>query len=235
VNHVKTKIPRAFFSALHLPLAIMRQLSLTFQLLVAIFAFRFPGAVPNFLYRHLTCLPPLQSFDIFIVDQLSACVPALRILTTTRVIFYCHYPDKEVGNSIARQKAIDRGQSGPGLLRSIYRIPFDMLEELTISTSHCIGCQAMMVRRVNLHTSATSPLGTSDKILVNSEFTSRQFVKTFYRLARIPRVVYPGIDHSLYETQKIKEANQKLEASEEQSSAEADSVQKGIRALIESR
>ncbi|UZJ54433.1 hypothetical protein CBS101457_003753 [Exobasidium rhododendri] len=212
VNHVKTGIPRAFLSAFNLPLAIMRQFSLTFQLLIALFAFRFPGAIPRFLYRHLTSLPPLQSFDIFIVDQLSACVPALRILTTTRVIFYCHYPDKEVGNSIARQKAIDRGQSGPGLLRTIYRIPFDMLEELTISTS--------------------------DKIMVNSQFTSNQFIKTFHRLARIPRVVYPGIDLSLYETKKIEEANVKLKAREEQETfadkgKSVTSVKAGIRALIE--
>ncbi|MCO5597792.1 hypothetical protein L7F22_051874 [Adiantum nelumboides] len=114
-------------------MAILRQLSLLWQLLLALFAFRFPGAVPRFLYPHLTVLKPLQGFDVYIVDQLSTCVPALRILTTTRVIFYCHYPDKDVGNSIARQKAIDRGQSGPGLLRTIYRFPFDMLEELTIS------------------------------------------------------------------------------------------------------
>lgn len=83
----------------------------------------------------MTVLPPLQGYDVYIVDQLSAIVPALRILTGTRVIFYCHYPDKEVGNSIARQKAIDRGQSGPGLLRMLYRLPFDFLEEMTISES----------------------------------------------------------------------------------------------------
>lgn len=36
--------------------------------------------------------------------------------------------------------------------------------------------------------------GEADKILVNSEFTSRIFVKTFPSLGRAPRVVYPGID-----------------------------------------
>lgn len=82
--------------------------------------------------------------------------------------------------------------------------------------------------------------GTSDKIMVNSQFTSNQFVKTFYRLARIPRVVYPGIDLSLYETQKIKEANRKLEAKEEQESLAPNekgitSVKEGIRTLIETK
>lgn len=120
-------------SAFHLPLAILRQASLLLQLLISLFAFRFPGAIPNFIYKRLTVLSPLQGYDVFIVDQLSTCVPALRILTTTRVIFYCHYPDKDVGNSIARQKAIDRGQSGPGFLRMLYRLPFDLLEEMTIS------------------------------------------------------------------------------------------------------
>lgn len=133
MHHVKTSIPRAFLSAFNLPLAILRQLSLLFQLLISLLAFQYPGAIPQFIYKRLTVLPPLQGYDIYIVDQLSACVPALRILTFTRVIFYCHYPDKEVGNSIAKQKAIDRGQSGPGFLRMLYRLPFDFLEEMTIS------------------------------------------------------------------------------------------------------
>jgi alpha-1,3/alpha-1,6-mannosyltransferase len=169
---------------------------------------------------------------VYIVDQLSAIVPALRILTGTRVIFYCHYPDKEVGNSIARQKAIDRGQSGPGLLRMLYRLPFDFLEEMTISEYEA--------KMSNKYRKLTISTGTSDKIMVNSQFTSNQFVKTFFRLSRIPRVVYPGIDLSDYDSDKIVKANQKLKIKEQQESQEysgkgAFSVKEGIRKLIESK
>lgn len=76
--------------------------------------------------------------------------------------------------------------------------------------------------------------------MVNSQFTSNQFVKTFFRLARIPRVVYPGIDLSVYESDKIKEANRKLEMKEKQESQAPNekgitSVKEGIRVLIETK
>jgi alpha-1,3/alpha-1,6-mannosyltransferase len=211
IRHAKTSVPRHIFGGLHLPLAIARQVSLFFQLLLALFAFRFHGTIPNFLYKLLTNLSPLQGYDVFIVDQLSAIVPFLRIFTATRVIFYCHFPDKDVSNSIALQKAIERGQPGPGFVRSIYRIPFDMLEEMTLSTS--------------------------DKIMVNSEFTSKQFQRTFYRLARIPRVVYPGID--LQESSDAHIASQlaKLTANETKNPTTdpgVESVQKAIRTIIQS-
>lgn len=82
--------------------------------------------------------------------------------------------------------------------------------------------------------------GTSDKIMVNSQFTSNQFVKTFYRLARIPRVVYPGIDLSLYEKESVVSTNRTLEAKEQQESMAPNdrgiiSVKEGIRTLIETK
>jgi alpha-1,3/alpha-1,6-mannosyltransferase len=208
VHHAKTLFPRNIAGGLHLPLAIARQLSLVFQLLVALFAFHFPGSIPGFLYRHLTNIPPLQEYDVFIVDQLSTCVPLLRIFTATRVLFYCHFPDKDVGSSIARQKAIERGQSGPGVLRAMYRVPFDLLEEMTMSTS--------------------------DKILVNSEFTSSVFQKTFFRLARIPRVVYPGIDLTESTAETVEKALSKLKAAEgtEGASADEQATRKSIHEAI---
>lgn len=212
VLHAKTIVPRHIFGGLHLPLAIARQMSLYFQLLLALFAFRFHGTIPSFLYRLLTNLSPLQGYDVFIVDQLSAIVPLLRIFTATRVIFYCHFPDKDVSNSIALQKAIERGQSGPGVIRSIYRIPFDMLEEMTLSTS--------------------------DKIMVNSEFTSKQFQRTFHRLARIPRVVYPGIDLQESSDEHIASQLAKLTENEKKNPTTepgVESVQNAIRTLVQSQ
>ncbi|PWN99135.1 UDP-Glycosyltransferase/glycogen phosphorylase [Tilletiopsis washingtonensis] len=180
VRHVRTRLPRSLFHAFTLPMAIAQQFSLFAQLLVALFAFRFPGTLPGPLLRLLTSLPPSEPYDVVFVDQLSAIVPWVRTLTATRVVFFCHYPDKEIGGSIARQRALDRGYGGPGLLRALYRIPFDFFEEATIDSS--------------------------DKILVNSEFTQRQFGKSFPRLRREPRVLYPGIDAEHYDAQGVKQA-----------------------------
>lgn len=203
-------MPRTVLGAFSLPCAILRQLSLLFQLLLALFAFKFPGTIPWSIYSRLSSLPPIHVYDVFVVDQLSAIVPALRILTTTRVVFYCHFPDKDVGLSISRQKAIERGESGPGLARTLYRIPFDYLEEMT--------------------------MGVSDKILVNSEFTSKQFLQSFFRLARIPRTVYPGIDLSGTTKESIQQGLQKLVDEEDKEKSmekpETTSIKKSIRTLI---
>ena len=58
-------------------------------------------------------------FDVLVVDQVSACVPLLKLLCpSARVLFYCHYPD---------QLLAPRGS----LLRAAYRFPFDAWEQLT--------------------------------------------------------------------------------------------------------
>lgn len=45
--------------------------------------------------------------------------------------------------------------------------------------------------------------GQADKILVNSEYTSEVFRKTFSGLYRTPRCIYPGVDVSLYENKGL--------------------------------
>ncbi|KAH0545596.1 hypothetical protein FGG08_000427 [Glutinoglossum americanum] len=81
--------------------AILRQLHLVLQV---------------FLSGELSALDP----EVFFLDQLSACVPLLRLLYSrrTRVLFYCHFPDK----LLATRKS---------LVRRLYRIPFDWLEAWT--------------------------------------------------------------------------------------------------------
>ncbi|KAF8132948.1 hypothetical protein EV363DRAFT_1449149 [Boletus edulis] len=44
---------------------------------------------PLFLLRS-----PAPEHDIFFVDQLSTCIPLLRVLTGKCLLFYCHFPDK---------------------------------------------------------------------------------------------------------------------------------------------
>lgn len=77
--------------------------------------------------------------DVFVVDQLSACVPLLRWICSDRqrTLFYCHFPD---------QLLADRKEKGlKGLLKSVYRLPFDWFEGWSTAAS--------------------------DKIVVNSNFT----------------------------------------------------------------
>jgi alpha-1,3/alpha-1,6-mannosyltransferase len=95
--------------------------------------------------------------DAFFVDQLSAGIPLLRLLQAkARIIFYCHFPDKLLAKK-------------GGLLKTLYRGPFDWLE------SWSTGC--------------------SDKIVVNSKFTKGVFGEAFPSLKnREPGVVYPCVD-----------------------------------------
>lgn len=89
-------------------------------------------------------LAPLGKFDVFFVDQQSVCVPFLRLLTATPVVFYCHFPDKLLsggweisagttadGIDLSRQA---QGAGRPSLLKRIYRWPIDRLEEFTTGT-----------------------------------------------------------------------------------------------------
>ncbi len=100
--------------------------------------------------------------SIFIVDQLSACVPLLRWLypTRQRILFYCHFPD---------QLLADRGARGVGgLLRKIYRLPFDWFEGWS--------------------------MGGSDRVVVNSNFTKSIASQMFPSLTNTFGVIYPCVE-----------------------------------------
>lgn len=84
-------VPPKVFGRFAILCAILRQLHLVINLLLS-------GA----------------TYDVFIIDQLSAAVPILRLFNH-RVLFYCHFPD---------QLLALRG----GLLKKLYRVPFDFFE-----------------------------------------------------------------------------------------------------------
>ncbi|CAG8672216.1 5663_t:CDS:2, partial [Paraglomus occultum] len=62
-----------------------------------------------------------EIYDVIFVDQLSACVPLLK-LTGAKVVFYCHFPDK----LLTKRESI---------LKMMYRWPIDKLEEITTGIS----------------------------------------------------------------------------------------------------
>ncbi len=65
-------------------------------------------------------LPEQEKFNVIIVDQLSVSIPLLR-WTDAKILFYCHFPDKLLSKR-------------DSLLKKIYRLPVDLVEELTTGT-----------------------------------------------------------------------------------------------------
>lgn len=100
--------------------------------------------------------------DVFIVDQLSACVPLLRWLypKRQRTLFYCHFPDQ----LLAKRD----GRGVLGLVKKAYRWPFDWFEGWSMDTS--------------------------DRIVVNSEFTRKTAKAVFPRLRGELDVIYPCVN-----------------------------------------
>lgn len=105
----------------------------------------------------------IYDYDFIIVDQLSIGIPFLQAFTNAKVLFYCHFPDLLLSNK------------GTSWIKKLYRLPIDLLEQLTTSSS--------------------------DKILVNSHFTKGIFYDTFKLLRdrKDVEVSYPCIDTNLPE------------------------------------
>ncbi|KAM5542778.1 hypothetical protein V8D89_003739 [Ganoderma adspersum] len=146
VHHVVPPFPRAIKGKLHIVFSHARQLHLTAHLLR-------PGA---------------PSYDVFFVDQLSTCIPFLRAFTHTRVLFYCHFPDKLLADGAYVEGRVKRGSA----LKRIYRLPMDFVEEMTMKQA--------------------------DTILANSNFTVGVFKRHMPSIPIAPRVVYPGINFDAY-------------------------------------
>lgn len=148
---MRTAIPRHIRGALHIYLAILRQLHLLANLI---------SSNPD--------------FDVYVVDQLSACIPFLRRLTGKRVVFYCHFPDKLLASG---KEAVTDGSGGRlSVAKRLYRGPADFIEEWST--------------------------GYSDIILANSRFTANVFEVSFPSIAARnppPTVVYPGINIGAYD------------------------------------
>ncbi|KAI0464128.1 hypothetical protein LJB42_001731 [Komagataella kurtzmanii] len=101
----------------------------------------------------------IKEHDVFIVDQLSFCLPILHYLkrSDARILFYCHFPDLKLA-------------SRDTTLRSLYRKPFDLLEQYTTICA--------------------------DRVVVNSNFTKGIFKETFPIISKYyePTVLYPCVD-----------------------------------------
>ncbi|KAJ3237291.1 Alpha-1,3-mannosyltransferase-like protein [Chytriomyces hyalinus] len=99
-----------------------------------------------------------NKYDVLFVDQLSISIPILRF-AGSKILFYCHFPDK----LLAKRES---------WIKSLYRIPFDVLEEVTTRMA--------------------------DAIVVNSSFTRQVFKESFSSIKTTPKILYPAIRTEAY-------------------------------------
>ncbi|XAR56458.1 GDP-Man:Man(1)GlcNAc(2)-PP-dolichol alpha-1,3-mannosyltransferase [Bertholletia excelsa] len=65
------------------------------------------------------------SFDIVLADQVSVVIPLMKLKKSTKVVFYCHFPDMLLAQHTT-------------VLRRIYRKPIDFVEEITTGVADLI-------------------------------------------------------------------------------------------------
>ncbi|CAN6236073.1 unnamed protein product [Urochloa humidicola] len=65
------------------------------------------------------------SFDVILVDQVSVVIPLLKLKASTKIVFYCHFPDLLLAQHTT-------------MLRRLYRKPIDMIEEATTGMADLI-------------------------------------------------------------------------------------------------
>ncbi|KAJ1447111.1 hypothetical protein M885DRAFT_544011 [Pelagophyceae sp. CCMP2097] len=112
------------------------------------------------VYTAMRLVASNEKFDAVFVDQISTSLPLLKVVSLflhRRIVFYCHFPDKLLA-------------SHSSWLRRIYRMPFDLLEEMTTAFA--------------------------DVVVVNSRFTRSVFARAFPILRQIkqaPAVLYPAV------------------------------------------
>ncbi|CCD26647.1 GDP-Man:Man(1)GlcNAc(2)-PP-dolichol alpha-1,3-mannosyltransferase NDAI_0I00780 [Naumovozyma dairenensis CBS 421] len=122
-----------------------------------------------FLTSQLLLTKKAINYDVFIVDQLSTCLILLHKYTSAVTLFYCHFPDQYLTKR-------------DSLLKKLYRIPFDLIEQFTISTA--------------------------DHVVVNSNFTKSMYHRAFkYLNDTEPDVIYPCVSLS---NDPINEGDEKL-------------------------
>lgn len=149
-----TIFPSNFLGRFHILMASLRQLHLTVSLLTEL--------------KSRSGAEAEEKDDIFIVDQLPACVPVLKSFAQPRksrrqrILFYCHFPDQ----------LLARRNEGGSLLRFaklLYRYPFDWFEGWAMSAS--------------------------DRVVANSNF-SRGVVHDVFGADKLGdiQVVYPCVD-----------------------------------------
>lgn len=161
-----TLFPAHVFGRLHVLMAVLRQLHLTFSVLGESTTPTKPTKTSREDEKD-----EHENDDVFIIDQLPACIPVLKTLgpktrksgtKKQRILFYCHFPDQLLSRR-------DEGGAVLRLLKRVYRFPFDWFEGWAVSAS--------------------------DRVVANSRFT-RGVVGDIFGKDKVGdvRVVYPCVD-----------------------------------------
>jgi len=74
-------------------------------------------------------------YDVVFCDQISACIPMLRLLSRAKVLFYCHFPD---------QLLTQRDST----LKYLYRLPIDWLEEISTGLAHVVVVNSKFTKSI---------------------------------------------------------------------------------------
>ncbi|KAL4331978.1 hypothetical protein GQ457_07G015180 [Hibiscus cannabinus] len=77
------------------------------------------------IFVALSVLFMWPSFDVILADQISVVIPLLKLKRSSKVVFYCHFPDLLLAQHTT-------------FLRRVYRKPIDFLEELTTGMADMI-------------------------------------------------------------------------------------------------
>ncbi|GMF77773.1 unnamed protein product [Aspergillus oryzae] len=130
-----TIFPAHVFRRFHVLMAILRQLHLT----ISVLGETSRTSDTNEKSKESEVLED----DIFIVDQVPACVPFLKTFARQRqrILFYCHFPD---------QLLAFRGEAGSLLsfVKTLYRYPFDWFEGWAMSASDKVVANSRFTRGV---------------------------------------------------------------------------------------
>lgn len=78
-----------------------------------------------YLVLQLALRRKLDAHDLYIVDQLSTCLPFLHVLSSAKLLFYCHFPDQLLALR-------------SGIMKRLYRVPFDLFEQFTMGTADSV-------------------------------------------------------------------------------------------------
>ncbi|XP_006863256.1 PREDICTED: alpha-1,3/1,6-mannosyltransferase ALG2 [Chrysochloris asiatica] len=82
-------------------------------------------------------------FDVVVCDQVSACIPVLRLARRRKkILFYCHFPDL----------LLTKRES---FLKRLYRTPIDWIEEYTTGMADCIVVNSRFTANVFKNTFKT--------------------------------------------------------------------------------
>lgn len=92
-------------------------------------------------------------FDVIFCDQISACIPFLRLFSRAKVLFYCHFPDQLLTGRESK-------------LKLFYRIPLDWIEEKSTGMAHVVVVNSKFTANV-FHQTFKS-LSTSPEVLYPS-------------------------------------------------------------------